>query len=183
MTGRELVALAGSNPLVLGLVLGVPPVASLVLGFVHRQGNGGNAPWKYLYALLVYSTCIPGMLAAVLTGYTIFISGENLLDQNVLVSVAPIAAMTVTLMLIRKNVSFDAVPGFDRIWGLMTMIGMTFVIILAISKTRVFLFFGGSIVMLIALCAFVFALLKWGAYMAIRGRHEPKKDPPRLGLT
>jgi hypothetical protein len=65
----------------------------------------------------------------------------------------------------------------------MTMIGMTFVIVLAISKTRVFLFLGGSIVMLIALCAFVFALLKWGAYMAIRGRHEPKKDPPRLGLT
>ena len=183
MTGRELVALAGSNPLLLGLVLGAPPLIALVIGFVHRRGNGGNAPWKFLYTGIIYSTCIPGMLAAVLTGYTIFLSRENLMDQNVLVYVAPIIAMTVTLMIARKNVDFAAVPGFDRIWGLMTMIAMTFVIVLAISKTSIFLFFGGSIVMLLGLCAFVFALLKWGAYMAFRGSHEPKQEPPRFGLT
>lgn len=183
MTGRELVDLAGSNPLILGSVLGAPPLIALVLGFVHKRGNGGNAPWKFVYTLVIYATCIPGMLAAVLTGYTLFLSRENLMDQNVLVYLAPIAAMTVTLMVARKNVDFAAVPGFDRIWGLMTMIAMTFVIVLAVSKTSIFLFFGGSIVMLIALCAFVFALLKWGAYMAFRGSHEPKRDPPKLGIT
>lgn len=183
MTGRELVALLGSNPTLLGIVLGAPLVVAAVLGFVHKRGNGGNAPWKYLYSVLIYAACIPGMLSAVLTGYTIFLSRENLMDQNVLVYVAPIIAMTVTLMIVRKNVDFAAVPGFDRIWGLMTMIAMTFAIVLAISKTSIFLFFGGSIVMLIGMCAFVFALLKWGAYMAFRGSHEPKKDPPRFGLT
>jgi hypothetical protein len=185
MTGRELVTLAGSNPLVLAAVLGVPPLAALVLvlGFVHERGNGGRAPWKYVYALVIYATCLPGMLAAVLTGYTLFFSRENLLDQNVLVYVAPIVAMTVTLMLVRRNVSFDAVPGFDRLWGLMTMIAVTFVIVLAVSKTSIFLFFGGSVVMLIGLCAFIFALLKWGAFMAFRGSREPKQDPPRFGLT
>src|SRR5437870_5518630 len=106
MTGRELVALAGSNPVILGAVLGVPPVVALVLGFAHRRGNGGNAPWKYVYSLVVYATSSPGMLAALLTGYTIFISRENLMDQNVLVYVAPVVAMTVTLMLARKNVDF-----------------------------------------------------------------------------
>lgn len=183
MTGRELVDLAGSSPLVLGSVLGVPPVVALVIGFVHTRGSGGNAPWKYVYSLVIYATCIPGMLSAVLTGYTIFLSRENLMDQNVLVYLAPIVAMTVTLMLARKNVDFAQVPGFDRIWGLMTMIAMTFAIVLAISKTSIFLFFGGSIVVLIGLCAFVFGLLKWGAYMAFRGSHEPKRDPPSLGLT
>ena len=120
------------------------------------------------------------MLAAVLTAYTLFISRENLLDQNVLVYVAPVAAMAVTLLIVRRNVSFDAVPGFDRIWGLMTMIAMTFVIVLAIAKTSIFLFFGGPIVMLIAICAVVFALLTWGARVAFRGSAEPRKAPPRF---
>ena len=49
-----------------------------------------------------------------------------------------------TLAVIRRQVAFDEVPGFDRIWGLMTMIAMTFIIVLAIARTRIFLFFGGS---------------------------------------
>ena len=169
MTGRELLALAGSHPLVLTVALAVPPLVALSLGFVHSRDRAGAAPWKYAYATVVYATCIPGMLAAVLTAQTVFLSRESLLDQDVLVYIAPLVAMTVTLLLVRRNVSFDAIPGFDRIWGLMTLIALTFVIVLAISKTRIFLFFGGSMMMLLAACVFVFALLKWGASMAFRG--------------
>lgn len=181
MTGRELVALLGSNPFVLALVLGVPPLVALAIGVVHGRGKGGEAPWKYVYSAAIYATCIPGMFAAVLTGYTMFIGRENLLDQNVLVYIVPLVTMALTLVLVRRQVAFDAVPGFDRIWGLMIMIAMTFVIALAIARTRIFLFFGGSMAMLIGLCAFVFALLKWGAYMAFRGSHQPKIEPPRFG--
>jgi hypothetical protein len=120
------------------------------------------------------------MLAAVLTGYSLFLTRDNVLDVNLLVYIAPIVAMVATLMIVRRNVSFVLVPGFDRLSGLMTMIAMTFVIVLAVSKTRIFLFFGGSIGALVAMAAFVFALLKWGAYMAFRGSHEPKRDRPRL---
>jgi hypothetical protein len=86
-------------------------------------------------------------------------------------------------MLVRRSVSFDAVPGFDRIWGLMTMIGMTFVVILAIEKTRIFIVSVLPVAALVGICVFVFALIKWGAYMAFRGSHQPKKDPPSLGVT
>ena len=183
MTGRELVDLAGSNWIVLGSILGAPPLLALALGFVHKRGNGGNAPWKFVYSVVVYATCVPGMLSVVLTAYTLFFSRENLMDQDVLVYLAPIASMVATLMLVRKNVSFDAVPGFDRISGLMTMIGMTFAIILAIEKTRIFVVSFLPIGALIGICVFVFALIKWGAYMAFRGSHEPKKEPPSLGIT
>jgi len=182
MTGRDLVALVGSNPLVLAGVLGAPPLFAIALSFLHKRGNGGNPPWRLVYSAIVYSTCIPGMLSTVLTAYTLFFSRENLMDQNVLVYLAPIASMVATLMLVRKNVSFDAIPGFDRIWGLMTMIGMTFVIVLAVEKTRIFIVSVLPIGALIGICIFVFALMKWGAYMAFRGSHEPKKDAPKLGL-
>lgn len=180
MTGHELVALVGSNPSVLTLVLGLPLLVALASGVLHGRGHGGNAPWKYVYSAAIYATCVPGMLAAVLTAYTIFISRADLLDQNVLVYIVPLVTMALTLVVIRRQVAFDAVPGFDRIWGLMTMIAMTFIIVLAIARTRIFLFFGGSMAMLIGLCAFVFALLKWGAYMAFRGSHQPKIEPPRF---
>lgn len=182
MTGRDLVALAGSNPLVLATILGAPLAFALVLGFVHERGNGGSAPWKFVYSGVVYATCVPGMLSTVLTAYTLFFSRENLIDQNILVYLAPIASMVATLMLVRKSVSFDAVPGFDRIWGLMTMIGMTFVIVLAVEKTRIFVVSVLPIGALIGICVFVFALVKWGAYMTFRGSHEPKRDAPKLGI-
>jgi hypothetical protein len=182
MTGRELVALIGSNPLLLSIVLGIPPVVALAAGPLHGAGNGARGAWRYLYSAVIYATCIPGILAVVLTGYSLFVARENLLDVNVLTYIAPIVTMVATLVIVRRNVPFDQVPGFDRLSGLMTMIAMTFVIVLAVSKTRIFLFFGGSIGVAIALAAFVFALLKWGAYMAFRGSREPKRDRPRLGV-
>ncbi len=182
MTGRELVALLGSNPLLLWLVLALPPLVALAAGVLHGVGNGARGGWKYLYSAIVYATCIPGMFAVVLTGYALFLSRDSLLDVNLLVYIAPILAMVATLMIVRRNVPFDRVPGFDRLSGLMTMIAMTFVVVLAVSKTRIFLFFGGSIGVLIAMAAFVFALLKWGAYMAFRGPRDPKRDRPRLGI-
>ena len=74
--------------------------------------------------------------------------------------------------------SFDDIPGFDRLSGLMVVIAITFVLVLAIEKTRIWLFFGGSITRLILLVAGLLALLKWGAYMLFRKKDEPKRDPP-----
>lgn len=180
MTGRELVELAGAYPAALGVALALPPVVSFLAGLAHGHGHGGNAPWKYLYAVLVYAACVPGMLAAVLTGYTLLFTRQSLLDVNLLVYLAPVISMTVTLLLIRGQVRFDAIPGFDRLWGLMVMIAMTFVIVLAVSRTWLVVVFGGSILALIALSVFVFAVLRWGAAMAFRRSHEPRPEPPSL---
>jgi hypothetical protein len=129
---------------------------------------------------LVYLVCVPGMFAAVITAYTLFFSGENLLDANLLVYFLPIASMVATLVLIRKNVSFDEIPGFDHLSGLMVMVGCSFAIALAIQKTRIWVFFGGSIEKLFFLAAGIFALLKWGTYMLFRRRDEPRQELPKF---
>lgn len=178
MTIRELMNLAGHHPLALMLVFLASPLAAWLLGLMHPRGQGGRAPWKYFSAVLVYLTCVPGMFAAVITAYVMFFSRENLLDANLLVSFLPIISMVATLILIRKNVSFDQVPGFDRLSGLMAMVGCSFAIALAIQKTNIWIVFGGSIEKLFILAAAVFALLKWGAYMLFRRADEPKQAPP-----
>jgi hypothetical protein len=180
MTTRELIRLADQHPIALAATFVVPPIAAWVLGHIHAKAQGGFAPWKYFYSVLVYVACVPGMFACVLTAYTLFISHENLLDVNPLVYFLPIVSMITTLMFIRKNVSFDEVPGFERLSGLMVMVGCSFAVALAIQKTNIWIFFGGSIERLFLLAAGVFALLKWGTYRLFRRRDEPPMERPKL---
>jgi hypothetical protein len=180
MTIKDLIQLANGHLLALLLFFIFPPVAAWICGRLHGRDNGGNAPWKYIYSVLVYLVCIPGLFSSVLTGYALFFTKENLLDVNLAVYILPIISMIVTLILIHKTVNFENVPGFDRISGLMVMIGCSFVIALAIEKTRIWIFFGGSIAMLFALAAGIFAFLKWGTYMLFRRRDEPKQAAPKF---
>ena len=180
MTTRDLIHQAGQHPVALAAALAAPPLVAWVLGRLHDRGRGGAGPWKYLYAVLVYLACVPGMFAGVLTAYTLFFSRENLLDTNPLVYFLPIVSMIVALVLIRQNVSFDEVPGFDRLSGLMVMVGCSFAIALAIQKTKIWIFFGGSIERLFILAAGIFGLMKWGAYMLFRRSDEPKTERPKF---
>lgn len=183
MTLRELLHAAERHPLpVAGALIALPALAWLV-GVLHREGAGREAPWKYAYAVLVYLACIPGMFAAVLTAYAMFFQNENLLDANLLIYLLPIAAMIVTLVAIRKRVAFDDVPGFNRLSGLMVLLAGSFGLALAVHKTRIFLGFFGSIEMFFLLVAGIFALLKWGAYTLFRSGGEPAKPMPKFPPT
>jgi hypothetical protein len=173
MTFRDLMSLCAQYPLHLMVFLVGLPAITAVMGLLHGRGGGGAAPWRYLYSAMVYSTCIPGMLAAVMTGYTLFFTHENLLDVNAVAYFGPIASMVLTLTLIGRNVRFDQVPGFDRLSGLMTIIAVTFVLALAIQRTRIWIGFGGSMPWLIGLAAGLFVVLKWGAHMLFRRRDKP----------
>ena len=181
MTPRQWLDLLVAEPLWLGGFLAVLPVLALVLGLIHKRGAGNDAPWKFAYSILVYAACIPGMLGAVVTLYLLLFSGENLLDVNALLTLAPIASMGATLAIAGRNVDFGPLPGFGRLSGLMTVLGLTFAALFALSRTRIWLVFGGSLFLLAAVGAFVFALFKWGGYMAFRRSDEAERPPPKFG--
>jgi hypothetical protein len=174
VTARDLIELVGRHPWALAGLFVVLPALVVAMGALHGPGGGARAPWRFFYAVIVYLACVPGVGAAVVTAYTLFFTRENLLDKNLLVYVVPIACMALTLLLIRKRVPFDEIPGFHRIWGLMTLIGVTFVVLLVIHKTFIGIFFAAPIAVLVAVGAFLFGLLKWGS-AALLGE---KKDPP-----
>jgi len=180
MTTNELIQHADQHSLGLAAAFIALPLGAWIVGQMHPNGQGGSAPWKYIYGALIYLSCVPGMFAAVITAYLLFFVRDNLLEVNPLVCFLPIVAMVVTLVFIRKRVTFDEVPGFDRISGLMTMVGCTFGVALAIQKTNIFLFFGGSIERLIALAIGVFALIKWGSHRLFLSRNEPKPMRPKF---
>ena len=180
MTTHDFIRQADQHPIVLVSAMLAPPLVAWAAGRLRKPGSADAGFWKYLYAVLVYLACVPGMFAGVLTAYTLFFSRENLLDTSLLAYFLPIASMVVTLALVRKNVAFDDVPGFDRLSGLMVMVGCSFAIALAIQKTRIWIFFGGSIERLFILAGAIFALLRWSAYMLFRRRDEPKAVRPKF---
>ncbi|OGL47294.1 MAG: hypothetical protein A2161_18715 [Candidatus Schekmanbacteria bacterium RBG_13_48_7] len=182
MTIQDLINLVGQYPFIMFVWFVTIPVLSYLFGRLHDQNGGAKAPWKYIYSVMIYLVCLPGILAAVLTAYSLFFIRENLLNANLLVYFLPIISMAVSLFLIRKSVDFDDIPGFDRISGLMIVIAITFVLVLAIEKTRIWLFFGGSITRLIILVGGLLALLKWGAYMLFRKKDEPGRKRPSIPL-
>jgi len=166
MTAREFIQWFASLPWwSIMLIFTAPPLIALAAGFIHGKNKGYTSPWKYLYSVLIYWVYIPGVLAAMLTAYTLFFTGENLLDQNLVVYILPIISMVITLVCVKKNVLFDDIPGFERLSGLILVIAITFVFILAIQKTRLWLFFGASIFVLAAFVIFLVALLQWGMKM------------------
>jgi hypothetical protein len=157
---------------------------ALAAGLFQPRGPAARlSGWRYVDSVLVYLACIPGMLAAVLIAYALFFTGENLLDANLLVYLGPIVSMALTLLLVRRRRDFAELPGFDRLSGLMLVLALTFAIVLAIARSRIWIVFGGSIATLILLAGFVFALLRWAAQRAFRRPGEslgPRPELPRI---
>ncbi len=161
MTIQELILrLKQIHPLYLLAGYLLPPLLVWLMGFGINQFNGLRSPWKYLYSAFVYLVCIPGILAGVLTAYSIFFIRENLLTVNVFVYFLPIISMIITLVIIARKVDLSRLPGVDRLYSLMIILVITFSAVLAIQKTRIWLFFGGSFWTLIWIAIICFIVLK-----------------------
>jgi hypothetical protein len=156
------------------------PLLTLILRLLHGKKGGEKAPFRYAYGLLVYLVSIPGMFSATLCLYSLFFTRTSLLDQSLTLYLLPPISMFVSLMLMNKFVSFDAIAGFDRITGLMTLLGVAFFVLFLLSRLRLWVVFVGSIQGLIAIGVFLFVLLKWGSGRVFRAPEEPKEEFPRF---
>lgn len=172
MTTREILLALGQSPTLLALMLGGPSLLAIVLGWLHPRGKGGRGPVKYGYSLAVYSACIFGVAALVIDAYTLAFTRENLLDANFLVTIAPIVAMVTTLGLVSRNVDFRALPGFDRLSGLVLMLAATFASVILVSKTNFVVLFHGSFWNLVLVAVGVFLMLKFGTHLMFRRKPQ-----------
>jgi hypothetical protein len=182
MTARDLVFLAGDYPWILLIYFVGLPLSAYIIGKLHGKGKGGSSPWKQFYSLIIYLCAVPGVFSAVLTASTVLNRRETLLDADLMVYFLPIVSMVITLVLVRKNVSFQAIPGFDRLSGLLILIAVTFIIVVTLDRTRIWLLFGGSIYTFLGFVLGLFALLRLGIYSLFRRKDEVKIKEPQLRL-
>ena len=136
MTLGQFFDLLAQNPeVVLFYFIALPLTA--FLASVFGKGEGGYSPWKYLYSVLVYLASIPGIFAITLSVYFFLFEKRSIMDTNIYTQILPIFCMFLTLWLIRRNVDFDQIPGFDKISGLMVLLTALITLMWIVEKTHV----------------------------------------------
>jgi len=136
MTLKQFFELLAMNPEVLIFFFIACPLTALLASWLGR-GEGHLTPWKYMYSVLVYLICIPGIFAVTLNVYLFLFERQSIFDADIWTQILPVISMVATLMLIKKNVSYDEVPGFGKIHGLMLMIACIILLMWLIDRTHI----------------------------------------------
>lgn len=134
MTLRELFDYLDSNPLSVVAYFLLILITALLAGFMGKD-EGHLSPWKYLYSAIIYLVCVPGIFAAALAVYLfLFEQGGSIFNVNLLTQVLPVAAMLVTLGVVRRNVEFGYIPGFGRLTDLIMTIFTVFLLMYLLNR-------------------------------------------------
>ena len=162
MTLREFFDYLSTHPLaIMGFFLLIPLIA-LMAGWMGR-GEGHLSPWRYLYSLLVYAVCIPGIFSVTLSLYLfLFERGGSIMNLNLLTQVAPALSMILTLGIIRRNTPCESIPGFGKLSSLMMTIGAVFVLMYLLDRTHLIAFVSVPVQYLVLIVVGLLVVLRIG---------------------
>ncbi|NOT36471.1 MAG: hypothetical protein HOP11_03750 [Saprospiraceae bacterium] len=139
MTLQQLFDFVQQNPSYCAYLLAGVPVLSLILAWISEP-YGYKEPWNYFFSVLVYAACIPGIFAVTLNIYFFFWERGSIMNAELLIRFVPILTMLATLFIISRFVSFDAIPGFDKLSGLMLIIGVILTLMWVLDRTHIYAF-------------------------------------------
>ena len=139
MTLGEFGTVLTENPLLVTAYFSILPFTA-VFAWIFGNNRGHLSPWKYFYTVLIYLSCLPGILAFAFGVYLVVVEKQSILNLNVYLTLIPFLSMLLTLLIIRRNVDLDLVPGFDRITGFMTMIFVLIAFMWFLSRIRLVIF-------------------------------------------
>ena len=115
----------------------------------------------YIYSAAVFSTSIPGLFSAIILFYSLFFAKVNLLEVNMVLYFLPLITMVATLLVVKRRVGFDILPGFDRLAGLMILLGLTCLVLFLLYRLRFVIGFFGSMEQLLIFGAVIYGLVKY----------------------
>ncbi len=140
MTLKELINLLGDNPgYIIGYFIAIF-LATALTGWISKD-DGYKSPWKYLYMLLIYGVCIPGIFAVGLNFYVfLFERNKSIFNADVYTQILPIVGMFLTLWVMKRYVNLDSIPGFHRLTGFMIIILATLGLMYGLDRMRIIVF-------------------------------------------
>ena len=160
MTIQDIIDWFGSNPNAILTYFAVFLILSLS-GLLLSNKLDFKPPVNYLYTILMYAVTIPGLLAFVLLLYGLFINKTNLLQVNLLVYFLPIFASIINIIIIKKTIPLEAIPGFDKLSGMFILIIVAFVITFILQRMFFGVFFMGNFLHLIGLFLILLVALRF----------------------
>lgn len=168
MTLGELLQYLSAHPLILLMYFTAIPLIALIAGYFDDE-RGHLAPWNYTYAVLIYAVSVPGIFALTLDLYVFLFEKRSLLQVDVLTQILPVASMILTLLIIRRNVDLDFIPGFDRLSGLMLIIAGAMIIMWGVDRVRLVVFSRLNFAYVLLIFAALLLLIRYGAGKAFGG--------------
>jgi hypothetical protein len=139
MTLGDFFRFLGEHPIYITVYFLALPVLAFVINWI-ASGEGHQAPWKYLYSILVFAACVPGVFSVGLSVYHFLFERGSIMNTNVLTQILPVLSMAITIATVRRNVPLEYVPGSERISSLIMLIGSVLVLMYIIDHTRLFVF-------------------------------------------
>ena len=139
MTLQELINTLSANPIYVLFYFLIIPFAAFLAGVLGKE-EGHLVPWNYLYSTLIYLVSVPGIFVLMLNIYLFLFEKRSIMETDLLTQVLPIGSMIFTLLLIKRNVDLDLVPGFDKLSGLMVMITAILGVMWIVDRTRLLVF-------------------------------------------
>lgn len=176
MSLRDFLEFLSGNPLLVLFYFLSVLLTSWLAGMLGKD-EGHISPWKYLYSALIFMVCIPGIFALTLIIYLVTFENLSILDINLITQVLPVIFMVLTLLLIRKNVNLDLIPGFDRIPGLLVMIATLMVIMWICEKTRFIVFSYVPFYYVLIIIIILLIALRYGWVLA-SGKSKLRQEVP-----
>lgn len=139
MTLGELIDFLYGHPYYVSCYFIGIPLAAFLANLLGK-GEGHLSPWSYFYSLLVYLSVIPGIFALLLNVYHLLFENTSIYKVRLAVQVLPIASMILSLYLIKQNVSFDKIPGFDKLSSFGFSMAGIMIILFILNKARILVF-------------------------------------------
>lgn len=121
MTLSQLFTYISENPWPVALYFLLLPIVTWIIGLVST-GSRDVKFWSYVYAILVYAICIPGVFAVTLNMYLFLFERQSIWQANIILQFLPVISMVLSLMLVKSKIPFSLIPGFGKISGFLTLI-------------------------------------------------------------
>ncbi|MFD2933918.1 hypothetical protein [Spirosoma flavum] len=138
MTLRDVFEAVSGQPILLFLLLTAMPTGAFLVSLWSGETADEIWKWRYVYAVLVYFVCIPGIFAVTLNIYLFLFERQSIWDMNIAIQVLPILTMVGTLMLIRRKMPFTYIPGFGKLSSFLTLIAAVMGILWFIDRLHIY---------------------------------------------
>ena len=131
---------------------------------------------RYLLGAAIYLAVIPGICMTLVLLYMVLFVCLNLLQEMRLVlHLLPVVSMLGTLWAASRLEAFAVIPGFDRLQGLMLLVGLGFAALLLIHKTFVGIHFFARFEYLLLLFVGFLVLWRLGLVRVFRKYHSTSR--------
>lgn len=145
----------------LGAVMVGIPLFCLLLNLTQTKASV-RKPVHYVYSTAIFATAIPGLFAGIIVFYSLFFIKANLLNSNVVLYFLPIISMAATFLIVGRRVGFDILPGFQRLSGLMMLLGIICLLVFFLYRLRFIIGFFASIEQLLVIGVILYVIAKVG---------------------